>query len=247
MPGGYAGHRTDGRRKTGQAADLTAVSFAPHCREAVWGKLQNRAVIEMTLATATSDFESRFDRFLYAAVREDPDGTPLTMLSVLARLDVDPWKEAARFAQLPGDAAARALAILISALPNSSATPSDSETIAARLITLLPRRAEQAIAVRREPSGGPHVIRIPKRAPIVAQAALCLIVLALLLLSQWLAVRHLALQPAKGPLAAPATVIPAPAARPEPDASRAAASSVSSKAAGASPPEGASHAIPTRF
>src|SRR6185312_5403942 len=28
MPGSYAGHRTDGLRKTGQAADLTAVSFA---------------------------------------------------------------------------------------------------------------------------------------------------------------------------------------------------------------------------
>lgn len=39
MPGSYAGHRTDGRRKTGQAADLTAVSFAPHCREVVSGKL----------------------------------------------------------------------------------------------------------------------------------------------------------------------------------------------------------------
>ena len=197
------------------------------------GKLQTRAVIEMTLATATSALESRFDRFLYAAVREDPDGTPLTVLSVLARLDIDPWKEAAKLAQLPGGAAARALAVLISALPKGSATPSDSETIAARLITLLPRRSEQGVAVRRDLSGGPRVIRIPNQATIVARAALCLIVLALLILSQWLAVRHLALQPAKGPLTAPATVVPAPAARPGPDASRAAASSVSSRAAGA--------------
>ena len=200
------------------------------------GKLQNRAVIEMTLATATSAFESRFDRFLYAAVREDPDGTPLTVLSVLARLDIDPWKEAAKLAQLPGEAAARALAVLISALPKGSATPSDSETIAARLITLLPHPSEQGIAVRGNPSGGARVTRIPSRATIVARAALCLIVLALLLLSQWLAVRHLALESAKGPLATPATVVPAPAALAGPDASRAAASSVSSEAAGASPP-----------
>jgi hypothetical protein len=223
------------------------VSFAPHCREAVSGKLQNRGVIEMTLATATSALESRFDRFLYAAVREDPDGTPLTVLSVLARLDIDPWKEAAKLAQLPGEAAARSLAVLISALPKASATPSDSETIAARLITLLPRRSEQGMAVRRDPSGGPRVIRISNRATIAARAVLCLIVFALLLVSQWFAVRHLAFQPAKGPLAAPATVVPAPAARPGPDASRAAASSVSSKDAGASPPEGGSHAIPTRL
>jgi hypothetical protein len=202
----------------------------------VSGKPQNRAVIEMTLATATSALESRFDRFLYAAVREDPDGTPLTVLSVLARLDVDPWKEAAKLAQLPGEAAARALAVLISALPKGSATPSDSETIAARLITLLPHRSEQEIAARRDLPGRLRVIRVPNRATSVAQAALCLIVLALLLLSQWLAVRHLALQSPSGPLAAPATVVPAPAARPEPGASRAAASSVSSEAAGASPP-----------
>jgi len=200
----------------------------------VSGKLQNRTVIEMTLATATSALESRFDRFLYAAVREDPDGTPLTVLSVLARLDIDPWKEAAKLAQLPGEAAARALAVLISALPKGSTTPSDSETIAARLIRLLPHVSEQAIAVRRDPSGGPRVIRIPNRATIVARAALCLIVLALLLASQWLAVRHLALESAKRPLTVPAAVVPTPATRP--DASRAAASSVSSKAAGASPP-----------
>ena len=188
-------------------------------------------MIEMTLATGTSALESRFDRFLYAAVREDPDGTPLTVLSVLARLDIDPWKEAAKLAQLPREAAARALAVLISALPTGFATPPDSETIAARLITLLPHRSEQGIAVRGDPSGGPHVIRIPNRATIVARAVLGLIVLALLLVSQWLTVRHLVLQPAKGPLAAPATVIAAPAARP--DASRPAVSSVSLKAAGA--------------
>lgn len=70
----------------------------------------------MTLATATSALESRFDPFLYAAVREDPDRAPLTVLSILARLDIDPWNEAARLAQLPVEAAARALAGLISPL-----------------------------------------------------------------------------------------------------------------------------------
>lgn len=99
----------------------------------------------MTLATATSALESRFEPFLYAAVREDPDGAPLTVLSVLARLDIDPWEEAARLAQLPGEAAARALAGLIAAVPKGSATPQDSGTIAARLITLLPRRLERRI------------------------------------------------------------------------------------------------------
>ena len=161
----------------------------------------------MTLATATSALESRFDAFLYAAVREDPDGTPLTVLSVLARLDIDPWEEAAKLAQLPGEAAARALAAVISALPKGSAT--DSGMIAARLITLLPRHSERGIAAQRVSSGGARLIRIPSRATIVARAVLCLIVLALLLVSQWVAVSHLASLAAKKPLAAPAAVVPA--------------------------------------
>jgi hypothetical protein len=169
----------------------------------------------MTLATATSALESSFEPFLYAAVREDPSGAPLTVLSVLARLDVDPWEEAARLAQLPGEAAARALAGLISALPKGSATPQDSGTIAARLITLLPRPPERGIEAQRAPSGARSVIRISNRATIIGRAALCLIVLALLLASQWVVVSHLPSLPAKRPLAAPATVVPAPPARPE--------------------------------
>ena len=167
----------------------------------------------MTLATATSALESRFDSFLYAAVREDPDGAPLTVLSVLARLDIDPWEEAARLAQLPGEAGTRVLAGLISALPKGLATPPDSGTIAARLITLLPRRPERGTA-QRVRSGAPRAIQIPNRTTIIARAILSLIVLALLLVSQWVAMSHLTSLPAKKPLAAPATVVATPAARP---------------------------------
>ncbi|MHB8816035.1 MAG: hypothetical protein ACYDAE_22620 [Steroidobacteraceae bacterium] len=169
----------------------------------------------MTLATATSALEARFDPFLYAAVREDPDGTPLTVLSVLARLDIDPWDEAARLAQLPGEAAARALAGLISAGSKGSATPPDNGTIAARLITLLPRRLERGIAAQTAPSGGARVSRLPHWTRLVAQASLCLIALALFFLSQWVAVSHLASLPAKRQLAAPVVMAPARATRPD--------------------------------
>lgn len=170
--------------------------------------------MEMTLATATSALESRFEPFLYAAVREGTDGAPLTVLSALARLDIDPWEEAARLAQLPREAAARALAAMISGLPKSSATPPDSGTIAARLITLLPRWERETTA-QRVSSRGPRVIQVPNRATIVARAVLFLIVLALLLVSQWVVVSHLAPLPANKPLATPATVAPAPATRPD--------------------------------
>jgi hypothetical protein len=166
----------------------------------------------MTLATATSAVESRFDSFLYAAVREDPDGAPLTVLSVLARLDMDPWQEAARLAQLPRETGTRMLAALISALPKGATTPADSGTIAARLIALLPRRPEGATA-QRLPSGGPRAIQNPNRVTIIAQAILSLLLLALLLLGQWVATRPLASLPAKKPLAALVTVVVPSAAR----------------------------------
>jgi hypothetical protein len=53
------------------------------------------------------------------------------------------------------------------------------------------------------------VIWIPQRMTIVARAVLWLIVFALLLVSQWVAVNHLAPGRATRPLAAPAVVVPA--------------------------------------
>ena len=169
---------------------------------------------EMTLATATSAFESRFDHFLYATVREDPDGTPLTVLSVLARLGIEPWEEAARLAELPAKAAAPALAALISALPRGSATPPDSATVAARLITLLPRRSEREIAAHSGPSGGARLVQIPIPAMILARVVLCLIVLILLFASQWVVMSRLTSVPEKKPLAAHAAAVSARAAQP---------------------------------
>ena len=63
----------------------------------------------------------------------------VSVLSGLARSDVDPWQEAAKLAKLPSGAATRELAALISALPDGAAPSSDPRTIAARLVGLLPR------------------------------------------------------------------------------------------------------------
>lgn len=168
----------------------------------------------MALATATSARESRFDPFLYAAVRDNADGAPLTVLSVLARQNIDPWEEAARLAQLSSAAAARVLARLIAALPAESATPPDSGMIAAQLIALLPRRSAGASAAQRIPPGGSRVINLPNRATVVARTVLYLIVLALLLVSQWVVVSHLLSLPARKPQAPAAMMAPARTTRP---------------------------------
>ena len=60
------------------------------------------------------------DPFLFAAVGEEVDGIPLSMLSALSRLGLDPRGEAARLSHLAGEAAADQLARTIARLPETS-------------------------------------------------------------------------------------------------------------------------------
>jgi hypothetical protein len=80
---------------------------------------------------------SDFDAFLYAQIGEDSSGLPLSVLSALARMDLDPWKEAGELAALPAEAATRRLASLLGALPDESLGNCDRTNVATRLIALL--------------------------------------------------------------------------------------------------------------
>jgi hypothetical protein len=82
---------------------------------------------------------SEFNDFLFAPIGEDRNGMLVSVLSGLARSDVDPWQEAARLAKLPGESATQRLASLIGALPDRAASYPESHAIAARLVALLPR------------------------------------------------------------------------------------------------------------
>ena len=81
-----------------------------------------------------------FDRFLQAPFDEDPHQKFLTVVSVLARLDLDPWHEAAVLAQLSPAAATKRLVTLFEKLPNPAAVPRDAARTAMRLVELLPRK-----------------------------------------------------------------------------------------------------------
>jgi hypothetical protein len=85
---------------------------------------------------------SKFDDFLFAPIGEERNGMLLSVLSALARQDVDPWEEAATLARLPGESATQRLALLIAGLPDAVSAQRDSGKIAARLIALLPGRAD---------------------------------------------------------------------------------------------------------
>jgi hypothetical protein len=77
----------------------------------------------VTAAASVSFFRPEFDDFLYAAIGADRNEMPLTVLSALSRLDVDPWAEAAELSELPKDTAAQRLASLIARLPGGRWAP----------------------------------------------------------------------------------------------------------------------------
>ncbi len=93
----------------------------------------------MTHAALAPLIGPEFDKFLYASIGEDRNGTMLSVLSALARLDVDPWQEAASLARMPGEAATDRLAALIAALPDEPTADIPAKTIAADLVALLPK------------------------------------------------------------------------------------------------------------
>ena len=70
----------------------------------------------------------------------------LSVLSALARLDLDPWREAAELARMPKQTAKQRLTSLIETLPDGPPTRPEPETISTRLIALLPRGASSSIA-----------------------------------------------------------------------------------------------------
>jgi len=80
-----------------------------------------------------------FNAFLFASIGEDKNGMPVSVLSGLARSDVDPWQEAARLANSSEESATQRLAALIGALPDWAASHSDPRATAASLVGRLPR------------------------------------------------------------------------------------------------------------
>jgi hypothetical protein len=92
----------------------------------------------MTHTAITPLIGAEFDQFLCAPIGEDRNGTTLSVLSALARLDVDPWQEAAGLARMPRATAVMRLTTLIAALPDESTKNIRAKGIVDDLIALLP-------------------------------------------------------------------------------------------------------------
>jgi len=120
------------------------------------------------MSTAMSPFfrDTAFDPFLFAAIGEAPNGMLLSVQSAIARLDLDPWREAASLSSMPPPAATERLTWLLSSLPSSQLKTPATATVA-RLVGLLPRAA-------RVPSWTPAAASLSK-AKVSWPAALCVI------------------------------------------------------------------------
>jgi len=110
-------------------------------------------VVIVTPGASVSFFRPEFDAFLYAPIGTDGNEMPLSVLSALARLDIDPWEEAAELSELPKDTATQRLASLIARLPGGRWTQADSRGIAHRLIELLPRRNSPKVPLTEKARG----------------------------------------------------------------------------------------------
>jgi hypothetical protein len=97
-------------------------------------------------AAATTSPGSEFQNFLYAPICQDQEGMTLSVLSALARRDVDPWTEAARLSRLPKEMATKQITDLLDGLPLRTLACLNRVEVAARLSALLPRDAGLTIS-----------------------------------------------------------------------------------------------------
>ncbi|MDD2875955.1 MAG: hypothetical protein PHT60_01865 [Acidiphilium sp.] len=95
----------------------------------------------MALASTLPQLGTEYNDFLFAPVGEDRNGLQVSVLSALARQNVDPWQEAETLTSLSVAAAIQRLAVFIAALPEGGGGPADANKIAKRAIALLPRTA----------------------------------------------------------------------------------------------------------
>ncbi len=106
---------------------------------------------------------------------------PLTLLSVLARLGIDPWQEAADLAHLAVEPATQRLAGRLTAVPNGPSPGDDTVTLATRLIALLHRAPKKTAKV----PGVAPLQTVINKSKGVNVAFYYLVGLILILVAQW--------------------------------------------------------------
>jgi hypothetical protein len=103
------------------------------------------------------------DEFLFATVGGEIDGMPLSVISALTRLGLDPREEAGRLSSLSAGEAGEQLARLIAELPGLFRPLGEAREIANGLVTLLPTREETRVPTREETRAAAPQVQIRPR------------------------------------------------------------------------------------
>jgi hypothetical protein len=167
----------------------------------------------MNSPAGTLRFRPEFDAFLFSPVGGDESGMPLSVVSMLARLDLDPWQEAAQLAALSPESAAQKMVSILATGPNPPVKSSDILSVATRLVAMLPHPNPLLRAPLRAPSipPGTNVPRTNANALILVTYVLFMIT------TQLLMAHHMSPQAASAPPppsgSAPSPISPAPSAK----------------------------------
>jgi hypothetical protein len=131
----------------------------------------------MESAVAKSPLGSEFDAFLFAPLGEDRNGLPLSVISLLARINLDPWQEAGDLATLPAEAAASRLAVSLETLTDPKFRQANSRMVVLSLLALLPHRTPGTVQVPGAgiPAVAPADFRARIGAVIVIMSAIALL------------------------------------------------------------------------
>jgi hypothetical protein len=100
-----------------------------------------------------STLSGSYDDFLFAPICEDANGMRLSVLSALARMNVDPWEEAGRLAAMPKASAEKTLLLALDRVSGRSWKSPEAAAIAARLVRLLPQPGEVAAGTANAATG----------------------------------------------------------------------------------------------
>ena len=88
---------------------------------------------------------SDFDDFLFMPLGVDQNGLPLSVISLLARLNLDPWQEARILAALPAEAAATRMAASLDSVADPILRTAITESVVLCALSRLPRQMPAAI------------------------------------------------------------------------------------------------------
>ena len=129
----------------------------------------------------TTPLRNDFDAFLLAPIGKDAGGMPVSLLTALARLDIDAWEEAADLARQSSESATERLASLLTTLPNGP-EPGEAVRVATRLVALL----HETPAPRVRSAEAPPLRAVAAQSRRVGPAIYFLIALLIMLVWQWI-------------------------------------------------------------